>query len=182
MDCIIKTGPSVTLAEIGAAVGLSAATVMQRFGSKRNLMRRVIELRVARGGTMSFSGEGDAVERVIDGLVRLTDWMKTPDDVANVAAALHTNVADPEFRELVYYGFHNQRRLIAQGLQNAIDAGKLKPCDTAATARLMQLTVLGAQQSWAIEPNGSLQNWITECLRICMTPLRVTDGETTPPR
>lgn len=177
MRGIIERGTALTLVEIGAEVGLSAATVVQRFGTKRELMRRVIELRRQRVVAVDFRGEGDPVSRIIEGLAGLLAWMKTPEDVANVTAVLHTDVADPEFRELIDAGFRDHRIMIAATLDEGVASGQVRPCDTAVVARLLQLTVLGAQQSWAIEPCGELEEWVAQCLWSCIDPLLVANED-----
>lgn len=177
MRCVITTGPSLTLAEVGAQVGLSAATIVQRFGSKRALMERVVEMRGRRIAAVTFEGDGPPVDRVIAGLAELTEWMETPEHVANATAVLHTEVANPELREIIDAGYRDQRATIAGVLDEAIANGQLRQCDTAAIARLMQLTVLGAQQSWAIESQGDLADWVAQCLRTCIAPWVVNADE-----
>ena len=173
----LERGPALTLVEIGAEVGLSAATVVQRFGSKRELMRRAIELRRQCVRAVDFRGDGDAVSRIIEGLSGLSGWMKTPEHVANATAVLHTDVADREFRELIDAGFRDHRIMIAATLDAGVASGQLKPCDTAVVARLLQLTLLGAWQSWAIEPRGELEEWVAQCLGSCIGPLLMTSQE-----
>jgi AcrR family transcriptional regulator len=180
MRGVVTSGTALTLAEVGAEVGLSAATVVQRFGTKRELMRRVIELRRQRVLAVDFRGEGEPVNRIINGLSGLTEWLKTPEHVANVTAVLHTDVADPEFRVLVSAGYRDQRMLIAATLDEAIAERQIKPCDTEVVARLMELTMLGAQQSWAIEPCGELADWVAHCLWACIDPLLISDEDLAP--
>jgi AcrR family transcriptional regulator len=176
MKGVINRGAALTLAEIGAEVDLSAATVVQRFGTKRELMRRVVELRRQRVLEVDFRGEGDPVNRIIAGLSGLLTWL-TVEQVANVSAVLHTHVADPEFRELVSSGYRDQRSMIRATLDEAIAAGQIRPCDTEVVARLMQVTVLGAQQSWAVEPSGELGDWVSSCLWTCIDPLLLNDED-----
>jgi AcrR family transcriptional regulator len=40
---LVERGPQFTLPEVGRAVGLSASTLIQRFGSKRAMLDRVLE-------------------------------------------------------------------------------------------------------------------------------------------
>jgi AcrR family transcriptional regulator len=176
MRCAIAIGPSMTLADVGEQVELSAATVVQRFGTKRELMRAVVKFRTARVRAVDFAGKGDPITRVIDGMCGITAWMKTKEHVANYVAVLHTDLADPESREMVCSQFQSHRHVIAAVLDEAVASGLMKPCDTLVLARLLQATVLGAQQSWAIAPQGELPDWVAQCLHRCIAPW-LTDDE-----
>src|SRR4051794_40616849 len=177
MMCVIASGPSMTLAEVGRQVGVSAATVVQRFGTKRELMRRVIRLRTARVAAVDFVGEGDPITRLVEGLSGLTAWMETKEHVANYMAVLHSDLGDPEFRALATAQFRSHREVIAGVLHEAIAVGQMKPCDTLVVARLMETTMLGAQESWAIEPEGELSDWVARCLRRCLAPWLAADED-----
>lgn len=174
---LAEMGSSVTLAHVGDRVGLSAATVVQRFGTKRKLMLEVVRLQRRQAVESPFDDGGTPVDRLVRGLTLLLDWMKTPQQVINLAAALHTDLADPEVREIVIDGFRDRRRIIAELIGEAIDQGQMKACDPLMVARLLQVTLIGAHQTWALEPEGELTEWLETCLRNCITPWLVVDDD-----
>ena len=174
MQCIADGGPSPTLADVGARVGLSAPRIYQRFGTKRELLLRVLESWSARVAG-SFEGEGEPLDRIVAGLTRMTDLMETPRNVANITASLYIYLEDPEFREAIQVGYRGQRAAIAELLDEAIERGQLKQCDTEALARLLVLTVRGAEHQWAVEPEGELASWVQRYIRDCLAPWVVSD-------
>lgn len=177
MNLLAEMGSSLTLAHVGDRVGLSAATVVQRFGTKRRLMLEVLRLQRRQAVESPFDEGGTPVDRLVRGLAALLDWMTTPQHVANLTAVLHTDIADPEFRGIVLDGFRIRRQIIAGLIDEAIDQGQMKLCDPIKVARLLQVTLLGAQQIWAIEPEGEMTDWVETCLRNCLAPWLVADDD-----
>jgi AcrR family transcriptional regulator len=177
MECIAADGPSPTLADVGARVGLSAPRIYQRFGTKRELLLRVLELWSERVST-SFAGDGEPLDRIVAGLSRMTDLMATPRNVANVTASLYIYLEDPEFREAIQVGYRGQRAAITALLNEAIARDQLKPCDTEALSRLLVLTVRGAEHAWAVEPDGELDDWVQSYVRDCLAPWLTESGST----
>lgn len=177
INLLAEMGSSVTLAHVGDRVGLSAATVVQRFGTKRKLMLEVLRLQRRQAVESPFDHGGTAVDRLVRGMASILDWMTTPQHVANLTAVLHTDIADPEFRGIVLDGFRIRRQIIAGLIDEAIDSGEMKRCDSSMVARLLQVTVLGAQQIWAIEPEGEMTEWVEACLRNCIAPWLVADDD-----
>lgn len=172
LGLVAKHGTDLTLAQVGAQVGLSAATVMQRFGSKRALM-----LEAAKSW-------GHAPEKVFDrgglvgddlpaGMAELAGLMTTPEQVANVTACLHIDLADPEFRVIIESEMQRQRGLVQRELDRGIAKDEIKPCDTAVVSRQLQVVGLGALQSWSIEPTGELCDWVEQCLTAALLPWRL---------
>jgi AcrR family transcriptional regulator len=176
LHMLIVRGPSLTLAEVGDKVGLSAATVVQRFGTKQALMLEVSKLWAERAGTAPDT-DGELVDRIVAFLTHLAGWAMSPANVANVTAALHTDLADPEFREVIELGFQRQQDTLSAMLQEAIDKGEMRNCEPEGLARLLQATLMGAQQCWAIQPQGRLVEWVDLCLRTCIAPWLILEGD-----
>jgi AcrR family transcriptional regulator len=83
-----RVGPArVTFASAAAETGLSAATLVQRFGTKRDLLlaadKRGIDLWV---GALDRSTAASPLERVVEGLVLAADPHATPEQMANSVA------------------------------------------------------------------------------------------------
>jgi len=172
LGLVAQHGPGLTLAQVGAEVGLSAATVMQRFGSKRALMLEVAKS-WGHGPEMKFDCGGVVGDDLPAGMAKLARMMSTPEEVANLTAALHIDLTDPEFRGIIQQEMQRQHSLVQGALETGIERGEIKPCDTAILSRQLQVVGLGALQSWSIEPKGELHDWITECLETALNPWRL---------
>lgn len=175
--CVVEIGPPMRLADVAERVGLSAATVVQRFGTKRNLMREVAKQRLKRVQAVDYQGPGSPVDRIVEGWTSDASWLTTREQVANYAAVRHTDLADPEFKEVIKGQFQRQRMLTVRVLEEAITEGELRPCDTEVVARLLYVTLLGAHHSWAIDPAGEFPDWVAHCLRRCLAPWMMTDED-----
>ena len=169
---VAEHGPGMTLAQVGESVGLSAATVMQRFGSKRDLMLMAARAWGQRG-TSDFDRGGHIGDDLIEGMAELTGLMHTPEEVANITASMHIDLADPEFRTIIEGEMQRQRELVRERLDIGVEERHLKPCNTDELARHLQVVALGAMQSWSIEPTGPLTEWVHKCLKETIEPLRI---------
>ena len=105
---ISRVGPGrLTLTEVGREVGLSPATLLQRFGSKRGLL-----LALAEHAATSIDECFDAARRAADSplgalLVAATDMAKhveSPEALANHLAFLQIDLSDPAFHTLALSG------------------------------------------------------------------------------
>jgi AcrR family transcriptional regulator len=172
LGLVAQHGPGVTLAQVGGQVGLSAATVMQRFGSKRALMLEVAKS-WGHDHEKVFDRGGVVGDDLPAGMSELAGLMSTPEEVANMTATLHIDLGDPEFREIIQSEIQRQRGLVQRELDRGIDKGEIKPCDTAILSRQLQVVGLGSLQSWSIEPTGELSDWVHQCLKTALRPWRL---------
>src|SRR5688500_7424371 len=129
-----RIGPSrMTLADVASEVGLSAATLVQRFGSKRGLL-----LAFARAGAETadycFSGvreqHASPLEALIAAATLMTKSMGSPEELANGLAFLQMDISDREFRKYALESFEKTVAGYRALLDEAITAGELIPCDT----------------------------------------------------
>jgi AcrR family transcriptional regulator len=172
LKLVAKHGPGLTLAQVGDEVGLSAATVMQRFGSKRGLL---LEASHAWGKRTiaDFQRGGHAGDDIVTGMTEIAGLAETPAEVANLTASMHMDLADPEFRVIIEAEIQRQRSLVRDMLDVGVSRGEIKPCDSAELARHLQVVALGALQSWSIEPTGALTEWVHKCLTETLAPWRL---------
>lgn len=168
---VAEHGPSLTLAQVGESVGLSAATVMQRFGSKRALMLKAAHAWGKSDGS-EFQRGGHVGDDLVEGMAEIAALMETPQQVANINASMHIDLADPEFHAIIEAEIQRQRGFVRETLDNGIEVGDIKPCDTAELSRHLQVVALGAVQSWTIEPTGALTEWVHRCLKETIEPWR----------
>jgi len=163
-DLVGRIGPGrLTLARVAAEVGLSPATLVQRFGSKRGLL-----LAAARHGEASsadaLAGGSSPLAAVVDGLCDMVAWIATPETLANHLAFLQIDLSDPEFHALALRGARRLRERLERLLDEAVEAGELRPCDTARLAAAIQNTYNGALITWAIHREGPIDAWLREQL------------------
>src|SRR5579884_3587355 len=97
---VVRLGPHLTLADVAREAGVSPATLVQRFGSKRALLLAFVALAPAtvRGDFARLRAAArsplDAVYRVADGLAAMAP---SPGAVSNGLAFLQIDLVDPDF-------------------------------------------------------------------------------------
>jgi AcrR family transcriptional regulator len=161
---ISRLGPArLTLADVGREVGLSPATLVQRFGSKRGLL-----LAVARQGAGSMdecfaavrAAHRSPLEALIAAATQMTREMKTPEELANGLAFLQIDLSDPDFHRLALESSQGVLAGYRALLDEAVAAGELLPCDTARIARAIGSLAGGSLIAWAIHRKGSAEAWV----------------------
>ena len=171
----LRVGPArVTFASVAAEVGLSAATLVQRFGTKRDLLlaadKRGVDLWV---GALDRSTAAAPLARVVEGLVLAVDPDITHEQMANSVAMLQLDLADPDFHAETLRGARAVRAHIADDLGAALAAGELRPgTDVAALATLVETTYHGAMIGWAIHREGTLADRMREQVEAVLAPHR----------
>jgi len=171
-----RIGPDrFTLAAAGAEVGLSASTLVQRFGSKRALLLAADRLGVERwvGGIDEVPAGGPALDRLIAGLVHSVDSETTPQEMANSISLLQVALADSEFHESTRAGAIRLRAKIVERLREAAVNRELRPgTDIATLAELIEVVYHGAMISWAIHRDGALVVSLEERFTQVLQPYR----------
>jgi AcrR family transcriptional regulator len=174
-----RVGPArVTFAAAAAEVGLSAATLVQRFGTKRDLLlaadKRGIDLWVA---ALDRSTADSPLTRVVEGLVFAAGPVATPEQMANSVALLQLDLADPDFHAETLRGARAVRARILRDLGAALEAGELRSdSDLARLAALVETTYHGAMIGWAIHREGTLADWMREQLEAALAPHRTASS------
>ena len=172
-----RLGPvKLTLAEVAKEAGVTAATLVQRFGSKRGLM-----LKIAADAAESGDGCFDMVRAAhpdspLDALIAAAAGMaqmaNTPEELSNSLAFLQIDISDPEFYQhtlkLSKKTLAGYRALLKQ----AVAAGELKPHDTARMARAINAITGGSLISWAVFREGSAEKWLRRDLDTLLAPYR----------
>lgn len=129
-DAVAEFGPAeVTLARIGARVGLSATALLHRFGSKRRLLlalarhdAEVLPARLAAARTADRP-----VAALVDALAALAGGVLSATELANHLAFLLMDLSDPEFRLVGREYTAAVESAIALVLLAGRDAGELPP-------------------------------------------------------
>jgi AcrR family transcriptional regulator len=177
---ISRLGPArFTLADVGREVGLSAAALVRRFGSKRELM-----LALARSARDSVDACFDAVRganpsplaALLAAGTEMTRYVKSPEEMANHLAFLQTDLSDPDFYAIM---LENSRRIVdgyRRLLDDAVAARELVPCDTARLARAVDALAGGSLIGWAVHRKGTAEAWVRQDLDTLLGPYRRKAG------
>src|SRR5437016_3308902 len=96
-----RLGPnSLTLADVAREMKISPATLVQRFGSKRGLLLAVAA-QCSAGVEQCFvqarAAEPSPLEALIASYADTTEWVQTPEALANHLAFLQMDLTDPDF-------------------------------------------------------------------------------------
>lgn len=171
-----RVGPAkLTLADIAKEVGLSPATLVQRFGSKRGLL-----LALAQSAVDSVDLCFEAVRaahptplaRLLAAATEMTRYVDTPEEMANHLAYLQIDLSDPDFHRLM---LENSKRITAGYvalLDEAVEAGELAPCDTARLARAVGAMSGGSLIAWAVYREGTAESFVRTDLDTLLAPYR----------
>ena len=177
---ISRLGPAkFTLADVAREIGLSAATLVQRFGSKRGLMLALA--RSARDSVEAcFAMVRAAHPSPLDALVaagtEMTRYVKSPEEMANHLAFLQTDLSDPDFYAVMLENSTRIESGYRRLLDEAVAAGELKRCDTARLARAVGAVSGGSLIGWAIYRRGGAEAWVRADLVTLLDPYCTSAG------
>ncbi|MEO5903944.1 MAG: TetR/AcrR family transcriptional regulator [Gemmatimonadaceae bacterium] len=155
-----RTGPErFTLADVGGEVGLSAATLVQRFGSKRALLLAMLEQTISlldENFEAAFANTGSPLEGLYAAAVGRTSQFDAPESLANRLAFVLLEMNDPEFHSLAVESSRKAVNAYKIMLDNASDVGELSNAgaDTQALAESIHAMTLGSLMMWAITREG----------------------------
>jgi AcrR family transcriptional regulator len=176
MTTMARLGPiKLTLADVAKEAGVTAASLVKRFGSKRDLLLAVSH--------SASDGMAEAFEELrespspLDALLRaathLARFTKSAEEMANHLAFLQIDVSDPDFRkpmlEMSKTTLHGYEML----LNDAIKKKQLRRCDTKALARAINAVVGGSLIAWAVFRKGTAERWLRDDLETLLAPYRV---------
>jgi AcrR family transcriptional regulator len=170
-----RAGPrGLTLAAIAAEAGVTAAVLVQRFGSRRDLL-----LALSRK-------HADASGAIIDDLAKqhpsplaalrayvacMAGMAATPAALARNLAYLQIDLTDPEFRPHVMRQAQATRRGLRRLVEAARAAGELDPrVASAQLARTIEAVISGSLLTWAFYQKGSAERWVRTDLDAVLAP------------
>ena len=165
-----------TLAEIAREAGLTAGALVQRFGSKRDLLLRLMEEWA--DGTRATLDELRAASPSPLAAVRawaecFAQMGRSPRGMAHHLAWLQQDMADPAFRRHVQAQTRETTSVLRAWLQQAIAAGELSPrASPGALARAVQAILGGSLISWGFVGRGSAKAWVRRDLEVLLEPWR----------
>jgi AcrR family transcriptional regulator len=174
----------LTLAEVAKEAGVVPATLIQRFGTKRQLLLancKAWTADVASQFAAARTKYRSPLKTLIEFLGECSGFAATPESMANHLAYLQIDLTDPEFHAILLTQYATTRDETRKLLDDAVTARELKPCDTANLARLVQQVNGGAMLDWAVYRKGPLAAWIRRSLEALLAPYRSGRPRQSPP-
>jgi AcrR family transcriptional regulator len=158
---LYEVGPAeFTLARAAARGGVSAATLIKRFGSKRELFlalnRRWVDS-IEPGLAAATAGQRTPLARLRAAATYGFDDLDSPPHTANQLATLALDLQDARMQELLAAGWRIVTDRLTELAADAIEAGELTgdlPAEQ--VARLLFAAAEGTRLTWCVRPSGSL--------------------------
>src|SRR5512140_3168276 len=175
---VSRTGPErFTLADVGQEVGLSAATLVQRFGSKRLLMLAMLEqmTSIVNGRFTAKLEEGETpLESLYAAALDRADPNHGPEQVANGIAFLLMEINDPEFHAIAISSAQKAVEAYKSRLDDAIEDGDLTDSgiDTLELAETIHSMTLGSLMMWVINREAETKPRTKRDLDTLLRPYR----------
>jgi AcrR family transcriptional regulator len=172
-----RLGPAkLTLAEVAKEAGLSPATLVQRFGSKRGLMLALWAGAVD-GIDACFAmlrpAHASPMAAVIAAATEMSRHTKSPEEMANHLAFLQIDLSDPEFHRNMLVMSRRTEDGYRALLDEAITAGELIRCDTSRLSRAINAIAGGSLIGWAVFREGPAADWVERDVETLLAPYRV---------
>jgi AcrR family transcriptional regulator len=182
-----QLGPArMRLEDVAREVGLSPATLLLRFKSKRNLLLAVAEHGIA-GIADSFRARrlqsASALHVVTDVSECVREIAEEPQQLANLLAFLQLSLEDPEFRACAERHDATLEREMTALLDEARDRGEMADCSSKALARAVIAMMRGSLLTWsAIGKDTAPDAWVKADLETLLSPYRRDTKTTSLPR
>lgn len=153
-EVLRRVGPTqFTLADVAKEVGLTPATLVQRFGSKRGLLltfaRREAE-NAAAPFRRALAATKSPLQALRNGLITSTNRVDSRQQVVNGLAMLIVDLDDPELLAATQLHSGNVLAAIRELLEAAVAAGELDSPNLDKLARCVHCAWNGAIIQWAI--------------------------------
>jgi AcrR family transcriptional regulator len=170
-----RLGPGeLTLAEIAKEAGVTAGLLVQRFGSKRDLLLALSE-RFSGGAGEMFAELRKAHRSPLAVLRAYSDCMahlaSSPAALARNFAYLQIDLTDPEFRKHLSTQARATREELQKLIKESIQAGELSAsANPRQLARTVEAVVAGSMMSWAYYQEGTAAKWMRQDLDAVLKP------------
>lgn len=171
-----RTGPrDLSLAQIAEEAGVTAGALVQRFGSKRDLLLAVMEEWASGSAEMmqAMRGRRGALAAVYNYGECMSAMGGSPAALANHLAYLQMDLTDEDYRECMVRAGADTREALRSWIGEAIDAGDLdSETDAKVLAEQVEVTISGALLTWAVYQEGSASSYVRRQLDRLLKPYR----------
>jgi len=170
-----RLGPGeLTLADIASEAGVTPGLLVQRFGSKRDLLLALSE-RFSGGTAEMFADLRRGRRSPLATLRAYSDCMahmaSSPAALARNFAYLQIDLTDPDFRRHISKHALASREELQKLIREAIAAKELVPTTNARQlARTIEAVVGGSMLSWAFYQEGTAEKWMRHDLDAILKP------------
>jgi AcrR family transcriptional regulator len=179
-----RLSPSeLTLAEIAGEAGLTAGALVQRFGSKRDLML-ALSGRYSSGTTEMFAGLRQAHRSPLAALRAYGDCLSqmavSPAALSRSLSYLQIDLTDPDFRQHLEVQARSTRSELESLINEAIDAKELSQAvSPRQLARTIEAVLSGSMMAWAHYQEGTAAEWMRQDLEAVLAPFLNTKNKKT---
>ena len=171
-------GPHVTLAQIAAIVGLSAARLVQRFGSRSALLTAVeasVDSRVLQQFRTGLLGIASPIDAIVDSLSALAGRSaRRMYLLSNSYVFDPRHLGEPGAAEQAQARIADFEGAVSDALQRAVLAGELRETDTHLLAHAVFVCWVGAYNLWAYAPVGAVRDAVRRDLNFTLAPFRTS--------
>ena len=170
-----RLGPhELTLAHIAEEAGITAGALVQRFGSKRDLMLRLMEQ--FSGGTGEMFAELRRGHRSPLAIIRayaecMAGMAETPEALMRNLSYLQMDLTDPALRPHLAKSAKSTRDEMQRLIREAVEARELLPSvNPKQLARTLEAVIAGSMLSWAHYQEGTCAKWVRDDLNAILKP------------
>jgi AcrR family transcriptional regulator len=170
-----RVGPrDLTLATIAKEAGVTAAVIVQRFGSKRALLLALSKKHADEAGEF-MAAWGRKHASPLAALRTYADCMAgmatSPAALVRNLAYLQIDLTDADFRKHLAKQARATRAGLRGWLEAAAAAGELGPSvKTAPLARTIEAILAGSMLTWAFYREGTAAQWMRADLEAILAP------------
>jgi hypothetical protein len=169
LEVIIEMGATTfSLEDLRNKTGLSPATLLQRFGSKKNILHKAIELSnndVKNSLNNKSVVSKSPIQEVINIYLELSMPFSTPGDIASGLDILKLDITEKKLNSLTRKYFEIRRKKIESLIILAQKKNEISSSVNASEI-VWNLESLwqGSIMLWALIGNGNLQKWLKKRL------------------
>lgn len=172
---ISRCGPSkVTLAAIAAEIGVVPATLVQRFGSKAQLLSALAELGVADGEARlrrAAQSSTDPVKQLRAVALAAVLPIDDPDTAYRHIAQFGADLTDEPTRKIVQRWHRTAEIELQQRIGAAAEQLPSAP-SAAIGARIIAALITGSTVEWSLRPTGNLRRRVRRDLDVLLASWR----------
>jgi AcrR family transcriptional regulator len=161
----------LTLGRVAEILGVTAAAVRQRFGSKRGLLVEMSRRRVEqteRRFAEARATHSSPLAALNAAFVWEMDQISEPKQIANAFSAYTDNIDDPEMRAEFATELATMERHIGEILEEAVAAGEMPGPVTPQLVSSVLAVVEGTLLIWAIAPRGEIKDRVFEAVAVVL--------------
>jgi AcrR family transcriptional regulator len=171
-----RRGPAeLTLREIAAEAGVTAGALVQRFGSKRELLLAHAR-HIAATGDVGFGAPhrehtASPLRALRSEIAVHAKLARSPQAALRNLAYLLNDLADPVLRRHLLRLAGETRARYERLVADAAAAGELRAdADVRALARMIEVTLGGSFLAWTLHREGSAARWVSRDLETLLAP------------